>query len=142
MRGMMIFLSIAIVVVILWVIGEIDRAMLISVLLHLLPFVVLVAVLLWILSKKKKKLDIPFSKAHTATLAALKDLELPVEKDTKVGLKAKIKSRFPGGTRVQIVIRAVTESSSKIMVQISPFDMERNIRRGLKDIFEAIHQRL
>ena len=90
------------------------------------------------IGKMVEELDVPFSKAHTATLAALKDLELPIKKDTKKGLKAKFESQYPDGKSVWVNIRAVTESSSKISVRVGIFgDKPRS-----QKIFDAIHQRL
>ena len=93
---------------------------------------------LWAKGKMVEELDVPFSKAHTATLAALKDLEFPIKKDTKKGLKAKVESQYPDGKLVWVNIRAVTESSSKISVRVGTFgDKSRS-----QKIFDAIHQRL
>jgi hypothetical protein len=93
---------------------------------------------LWAKGKMEEELDASFSKAHTASLAALKDLELPVNKDVKEGLKAKIESQFPDGKYVSIGIRAVTESSSKITVRVGTFgDKARS-----EKILGAIHQHL
>ncbi|UCD70765.1 MAG: DUF3568 family protein [Syntrophobacterales bacterium] len=88
--------------------------------------------------KMEENLDISFSKAHAATLAALKDLELPINKDQKKGLKASIESQFPEGKQVWISVRAVTESSSKITVRVG---MSGDKARSQK-IFDAIHQHL
>ncbi len=93
---------------------------------------------LWTKGRMKEEFDISFSKVHTATLAALKDLDLPIKGDKKKGLKAKIESQFPDGKFVWIGIRAVTESSSKITVRVGVFgDKSRS-----QKIFEAIHRRL
>jgi len=92
----------------------------------------------WIKGKMEENLNMPFSKVHTATLAALKDLELPIKKEQKRGLKARIESQFPDEKYVWVSIRAVTESSSKITVRVGVFgDKSRS-----QKIFEAIHQRL
>ena len=93
---------------------------------------------LWAKGRMEERLDFPLSKVHTATVAALKHLELPIKKDEKGGLKAKIESQFPGGKNVWIGIRAVTESSSKIIVRVGVFgDKSRS-----QKILEAIHRRL
>ena len=93
---------------------------------------------LWAKGKMGEELDVPFSTAHTATLAALKDLELPIKKDTKKGLKAKFESQYPDGKFVWVNIRAITESSSKISVRVGMFgDKSRS-----QKIFDAIHQHL
>ncbi len=93
---------------------------------------------LWSKGKMVEELDASFSRAHTASIAALNDLELPVNKDVKGGLKAKIESRFPDGKYVSIDIRAVTESSSKITVRVGTFgDKARS-----EKILGAIHQHI
>jgi hypothetical protein len=92
---------------------------------------------LWAKGRLKEKLDVPLSQAHTATLAALKDLELPVKKDKK-DKKAKIESQFTDGKPVWIGIRAVTESSSKITVRVGVLgDLSRS-----QKILDTIHQHL
>ena len=93
---------------------------------------------LWYRGKMEENLDISFSKAHPATLAALKDLELPIKKDQKKGLKARIESQFPDGKYVWISVRAVTESSSKITIRVGVFGEKSRSQK----IFEAIHQHL
>ena len=93
---------------------------------------------LWAKGKMVEEINVSLSKAHTASLAALKDLELPVNTDVKEGLKAKIESQFPDGKYVSIDIRAVTESSSKITVRVGTFgDKARS-----EKILGAIHQHL
>lgn len=91
---------------------------------------------LWAKGKMAEELDVSFSKAHRATLAALKDLELPINKDEKKGLKATIESKFPEGKHVWISVRAVTESSSKVSVRVGVFGDKARSQK----IFEAIHQ--
>ena len=88
--------------------------------------------------KMVEEVDVPFSKAHTAAVAALKDLELPIKKDTEKGLKAKVESQYPDGKFVWVNIRAVTESSSKISVRVGVF----GDKSMSKKIFDAIHQRM
>ncbi|MFB0507051.1 MAG: DUF3568 family protein [Thermodesulfobacteriota bacterium] len=90
---------------------------------------------LWARGRMEERLDVPLSKVHTATLAALKDLELPINKDKKEGLKARVESQFPDGKYVCIGIRAVTESSSRIMVRVGTFGDKSRTQK----IFEAIH---
>lgn len=93
---------------------------------------------LWAKGRMKEEFAMPFSKVHTATLAALKDLDLPIKKDKKKALKAKIESQFPDGKFVWIGIRAITESSSKITVRVGTFGDKSKSQK----IFEAIHRRL
>ena len=93
---------------------------------------------LWAKGKMEESLDTPFSEAHTATLAALEDLELPIKKEKRGGLKTQIESQFPDGKYVWIGVRAVTESSSRITVRVGVF----GDKSGSQKIFEAIHQRL
>ncbi len=93
---------------------------------------------LWYRGKMEENLDAAFSKVHTATIAALKDLELPINKDQKKGLKARIESQFPEGKHVWISVRAVTESSSKVTVRVGAFGDKARSQK----IFEAIHQNL
>jgi hypothetical protein len=93
---------------------------------------------LYVKGKMVEEVDIPFSKAHTAAVAALKDLELPIKKDTKKGLKGKVESQYPDGKFVWVNIRGVTESSSKISVRVGVF----GDKAKSKKIFDAIHQHI
>jgi len=93
---------------------------------------------LWYKGKMEENLDVAFSKARAATLAALKDLELPINKDEKKGLKARIESQFPEGKHLWISLRAVTESSTKVTVRVGAFGDKARSQK----IFEAIHQHL
>ena len=93
---------------------------------------------LWAKGKMAEELDVSFSRAHTATLAALKDLELPINKDEKKGLKATIESQFPEGKHVWIRVRAVTETSSKVTVRVGMFGDKTRSQK----IFDAIHQHI
>lgn len=93
---------------------------------------------LWYRGKMEESLDVPFSKAHAATIAALKDLKLPIKKDQKGGLKARIESQFPDGKYVWIKLRAVTDSSSKVTVRVGVF----GDRSKSQEIFDAMHEHL
>ena len=75
---------------------------------------------------------------HTATLAALKELELPVIEDKKDQMSAKIESRFADGKTVWIDIDAVTNDSSKVTIRVGTFGDEVRSRK----ILDRIHHHL
>lgn len=93
---------------------------------------------LWTKGKMEENLDSPLSKVHTATLEALKDLDLPIKKEMKQPLKAKIESQFSDGKQVWIGIRAITELSSRITVRVGTFGDKTKSEK----ILGTIHQRL
>ncbi|MGD0885014.1 MAG: DUF3568 family protein [Thermodesulfovibrionales bacterium] len=83
-------------------------------------------------------LNAPVSKVYDASLAALKELELPIIEDNHDSLSAKIKSKFADGDDVWIQIESVTAESSKITLRVGIMGDENKSRK----ISNAIHKHL
>lgn len=84
------------------------------------------------------QVDVPFSKLHPATLETLKNLDLPIKKDEKAKLTAKIDSQFADGKKVSLSIRAITESSSLIEVRVGVLGDEFRSRKIINAIFASL----
>jgi hypothetical protein len=92
----------------------------------------------WVKGKLEEELNLPLSKVHQASLAALQELELPVQADRKDMLAAEIRSEFADGKDIWIDIRSLTESSTKITIRVGMFgDQSRSER-----ILETVHRHL
>ena len=92
---------------------------------------------MYVKGKLQQELDAPLPRVHNATLAALKDLELPTLEAKRDKITATIRSEFADGKRVSIDIQAITNSSSKITIRVGFGDKSRS-----KEILDAIHRRV
>lgn len=92
----------------------------------------------WVKGKLKEQLDSPLTKVHEATITALKVFELPVEKNVKDKLAAKVESRFADGKQLWIDIRSVTESLTEISIRIGVFGNKTRSERILGKIREYL----
>ncbi|NVM21588.1 MAG: DUF3568 family protein [Desulfobacterales bacterium] len=89
---------------------------------------------MYVRGKLQEKLAAPVPKVHQATIAALKELELPVEKDKKDKLTAKIESQFADGKPIWIDIHSIAKSSTKITIRVGTFGDELRSNRLLDTI--------
>ncbi len=89
----------------------------------------------WVKGKLQEELSVPLSTVHQASLAALKELELPVIEDRKDKLAAAIRSEFADGKKVWIDIRFLTESLTKITVRVGVLGDQARSQK----ILEKIH---
>ncbi len=60
----------------------------------------------------------PVHKVHNATLAALRELNMPLFEDTHDNTSAKIKSKVVSGEDVWIEISALSNTDSKVTVRV------------------------
>lgn len=93
---------------------------------------------LWVKGKLQENLDVPFDRAHTATIGGLRSLALPIKKDKKDRVTAEIESEFSDGKGVSIKLKSLSESITKITVRVGTFGDEDRSKR----ILEAIHKNL
>lgn len=92
----------------------------------------------WVKGKLEEELNVPLGKVHQASLAGLKELELPIKEDRKDMLSAEIESQFADGKDIWISIRSLAESTTKITIRVGVLgDQPRSER-----IIEAIHRHL
>lgn len=75
---------------------------------------------------------------HSAALAALRDLKVPIVKDEHDQLNAKIESRFADNTTIWISIDAISNTSSKLTIRVGTFGEENRSRM----ILERVHRHL
>jgi len=92
----------------------------------------------WVKGKLEQELSEPLPRVYSATLAALKQFELPIQQAKKDQLVAKVESQLADGKRVWIDIRSLAESSTKITIRIGVFGDQSKSRR----LLEAIRRKL
>jgi uncharacterized protein YceK len=83
-------------------------------------------------------MNAPVSNVYDASLAALKELDLPIIEDNHDTLSAKIKSKFADGDDVWIQIESLSAESSKITIRVGIMGDEYKSRK----IINAIHSHL
>jgi hypothetical protein len=94
--------------------------------------------IVWVKGKLEQELSVPLPTVYSATLAALKQFELPIQEKKKDQLVARVKSQLADGKRVWIDIRSLAESSTKITIRIGMFGDQSKSRR----LLEAIRRNL
>ncbi len=92
----------------------------------------------WVKGKLEEELHVPLSKVHQASLAALEELELPIEEDRKDMLAAAIRSEFADGKRIWIDMHSLSESSTKISIRVGTMGDKTRSKR----LLETIHRYL
>jgi hypothetical protein len=92
----------------------------------------------YIKGELKEDMSASVPRVHHATIAALKELNLPVNEDIHDKLSAKIQSRFADGAEVWIAIESVTAESSKVTIRVGVMGDEQKARQ----ILGAIHRHL
>ena len=119
-------------------------ALVIALVLQLYGCAVLVAgaagggTVLWIKGKLQEEINASATQVHRATIAALRELELPILKNKKDKLTAVVDSRFADNKGVHITIKSLTASSSKISIRVG---IVGNKGRSQK-ILKVIHSNL
>lgn len=92
----------------------------------------------WVKGELEEEFNLPLSRVHQATLAALKEIELPVKEEKKDKLISEITSQFADGKDIWIHIRSLAESSTKIKIRVGIFgDKSRT-----HTLLETIHRYL
>lgn len=92
----------------------------------------------YVMGKLSDQLKAPVPKVRQATLAALKDLGLPVRSDVGDKLTAHVESEFSDGTRVWIDIEDAPDAGSKLSIRVGLLGDEAKSRK----ILEAIKRHL
>ncbi len=72
----------------------------------------------WVNGDLETNLDASVASAHRATIAGLKRLKLPITMDKQTLHDAEIRSSYADGTSVQIVIKSITEKTSKMHIRV------------------------
>ena len=92
----------------------------------------------YVMGKLEDEVDAPVPKVHRATVAALKSLELPVDKERGDKLAAELESETADQKKVWVSINSLTSSRSKIVIRVGLLGDEVRSRQ----ILQAIRARL
>ena len=92
----------------------------------------------YVMGKLEDEVNAPVSKVRRATVAALKSLELPVDKERGDKLAAELESETADQKKIWISITSLTSSRSKIVIRVGVMGDEIRSRQ----ILQAIHTRL
>lgn len=92
----------------------------------------------YVMGKLEDEINAPVSKVQRAAVAALKSLELPVDKQRGDKLAAELESETADQKKVWISITSLTSSRSKVVIRVGLLGDEARSRQ----ILQAIHMRL
>ena len=92
----------------------------------------------YIKGQLKEDLSVSVATAHNASIAALKELNLPIIEDSFDKLTAKMKSRFADGNDVWIDIEYAQLDTSKLTIRVGILGDEPKARQ----ILDAIHNHI
>ena len=92
----------------------------------------------YVMGKLEDELNHPMPAVRAATLAALKDLGLPVRQDKEDKLTALLESEFADTKHVWINLESVADSRTKIMIRVDALGDEARSRK----ILDAIKKHL
>lgn len=92
----------------------------------------------YVMGKLEDEVNAPVSKVQRASVAALKALELPVNKERGDKLAAEMESETADQKKIWISITSLTSSRSKIVIRVGLMGDEARSRQ----ILQAIHTRL
>ena len=93
---------------------------------------------IWATGKLQQDLSAPLDHVHKATLAGLKELELPVLIDRKDKLTGKVESEYADGKHVWIDTEYVTKSTTKISVRVGTLGDETRSREIMEHIIRHL----
>jgi len=88
----------------------------------------------YVKGRLQEQLNSPLAKVHEATLAALKDFELPVGEDKKDMFVAKVRSQLANGDPIWIELCSLSEKSTEITIRVGILGNETRSRRLLGKI--------
>jgi hypothetical protein len=92
----------------------------------------------YVMGKLEDEVNVPVPKAHRATVAALKSLALPIDKERGDKLAAEVESETADQKKIWISITSLTSSRSKVVIRVGLMGDELRSRQ----ILQAIHSRL
>lgn len=92
----------------------------------------------YVMGKLEDEVNAPVLKVQQASVAALKSLELPVDKQRSDKLAAELESETADQKKIWISIISLTSSRSKIVIRVGLMGDEARSRQ----ILQAIHARL
>ena len=86
----------------------------------------------------EQNFDKPVSKVHRAGLAALKSLKLKILRETIDAHRSVINGEYTDGSKVELIVEALTEHSSKLQIRVGIFGDEEKSQM----ILNAVKKRL
>jgi len=92
----------------------------------------------YVMGKLEDEVEVSVTKVHHAAVAALKSLDLPVDKNRRDKLSAEIESETADQKKIWISIHSLGQTRSKISIRVGLIGDEVRSRR----ILEAMRQRL
>ncbi len=92
----------------------------------------------YVMGKLEDEVNAPVQKVQQASVAALKSLELPIDKQRGDKLAAELESETADQKKIWISITSLTSSRSKIVIRVGLMGDEARSRQ----ILQAIHARL
>lgn len=92
----------------------------------------------YVMGKLEDEVNAPVPKVQRATVAGLKSLELPVDKERGDKLSAELESETADQKKIWVSITSLTSSRSKIVIRVGLLGDEFRSRQ----ILQAIHARL
>ncbi|MFH1360791.1 MAG: DUF3568 family protein [Candidatus Omnitrophota bacterium] len=92
----------------------------------------------WAKGRLQEEINKPLDNLYKATLAGLKDMDLPITFDRKDDMSAKVESKFADGTNVWVDVEYVTDHSTRIVIRVGVLGDQTRSNK----ILEAIKQKL
>lgn len=92
----------------------------------------------YVMGKLEAELDASVPAVHRATLAGLKDMGLPVNREQSDQMTSHVESQFADGKKLVVNSRQKTESVTAIRIRVGVVGDEERSRR----VLDAIKQRL
>lgn len=92
----------------------------------------------YVMGKLEDEVEAPVSKVQRASVAALKSLDLPVDKERGDKLAAELESETADQKKIWVSIHSLTSSRSKIVIRVGLLGDEARSRQ----ILQAIRARL
>ena len=88
----------------------------------------------YFMGKLEKQVDAPVPTVRRATVAGLKNLDLPVIKDKGDKLAAEIESESADGKRIWITVKTISKSRSEIKIRVGYMGDQARSQRILENI--------
>lgn len=91
-----------------------------------------VGIFKYVKGESRRDYSVPYERAWQASQDSLKELEMPVFSTTKDKLKGILKARRADGKKIEVRVRSVNETTTRVTIRIGQF--------GDKEASERVHQ--
>ncbi len=92
----------------------------------------------WIKGRLQQNVDAPLDRVHSATVAGLKRLSLPVISDKKDKARAKVESEYSDGKHVWVQLDYLTKNATRITIRVGTLGDEPRSREILDNIMRNL----